>query len=352
MAVKKHYIITFIVVTISILLFFIAHKSSIKIFSNDYIFNEFILKKGYSKECLVLSNEDQIPYNLYLIFKKINTENHISPLFFKNIPNNLSSLSNIDHKRYVFINLLLPLIFQVHQEVLEQRNEVLAIVSKLLQTQLNEEDLSKIKKLADLYNIPVDNDNFWDYSLALEELLIRTDIIPISLILAMAIKESGWGSSRFIIQSNAIFGQWIFNDSLGNIPLNRLSGKKHSIKTFKSLSDSIRSYYKNLNTHTAYSDFRKQRVALRSNIQDISQEGEFILDAYIQNVIKFKEDEGNIENNKINLIPLALHLHLYSEQGENYTQDLINIIRSNNLTMYDEIKGYTNNINPTCLKIQ
>ena len=46
---------------------------------------------------------------------------------------------------------------------------------------------------------------------ALDKLKRRVDIVPPSLALAQAAEESGWGTSRFAIKGNSLFGQWDFS---------------------------------------------------------------------------------------------------------------------------------------------
>ena len=100
----------------------------------------------------------------------------------------------------------------------------------------------------------------------LDSLLIKVDEIPVSLALAQAVIESGWGTSRFAYEGNALFGQYIWgktND--GIIPNERETDAKYKIKSFNNLSESVASYMKNLNTNFHYNEFRINRFVLRSN---------------------------------------------------------------------------------------
>ena len=100
----------------------------------------------------------------------------------------------------------------------------------------------------------------------LDSLLIKVDEIPVSLALAQAVIESGWGTSRFAYEGNALFGQYIWgktND--GIIPNERETDAKYKIKSFNNLGESVASYMKNLNTNFHYNEFRINRFVLRSN---------------------------------------------------------------------------------------
>ena len=100
----------------------------------------------------------------------------------------------------------------------------------------------------------------------LDALLIKVDEIPVSLALAQAVIESGWGTSRFAFEGNALFGQYVWGaTNQGIIPNERKTEAKYKIKSFNSLSGSVKSYMKNLNTNFHYNEFRINRFVLRSN---------------------------------------------------------------------------------------
>ena len=98
----------------------------------------------------------------------------------------------------------------------------------------------------------------------LDELLIRMDMIPVSIALAQAAKESGWGTSRFALEGNAIFGQWTW-DGQGIAPLKRDGDKNHKILKFPILRASVKAYQNNLNTHKSYSKFTEKRLSSASS---------------------------------------------------------------------------------------
>ena len=140
----------------------------------------------------------------------------------------------------------------------------------------------------------------------LEELWRRVDIIPLSLVLAQSAEESGWGTSRFAAEGNALFGQWAWGKNAIK-PKEQRSGKgDYGIARFDSPLESMRAYMLNLNTHRAYTDLRKARAALRNQGQ--KPDGE----------------------------TLARTLTRYSERGEEYVGTLLSIMKVNNLATADE----------------
>lgn len=137
------------------------------------------------------------------------------------------------------------------------------------------------------------------------ELLKRVDVIPTSLALAQAATESGWGTSRFARQGNALFGVWTWSESAGIIPNDRVQGATHAVKAYESLLESVTHYMDNLNRHAAYEELRQMRANYRA--QGTPPEGS----------------------------TLAGGLIAYSERREVYVEELRSIIRVNNLAQLD-----------------
>ena len=98
------------------------------------------------------------------------------------------------------------------------------------------------------------------------ELLSNVDIIPNSIVLAQAAIESGWGKSRFAKEHNALLENGHITRIKGVVPLEREIGETHLIKSFSSYDNSVSSYFKNINSHHAYKDFREVRNYMRLKI--------------------------------------------------------------------------------------
>ena len=141
----------------------------------------------------------------------------------------------------------------------------------------------------------------------MNELISRIDIIPTSIALAQAAKESGWGTSRFALEGNAIFGQWTWSEN-GIAPLDRESNKKHKILKFPILRASVKAYQNNLNTHKSYKNFRDKRITLREKNKDISG------------------------------LELTETLKNYAQTGSEYIKILNQIIRQNRLTDFEPVR--------------
>ena len=303
-------------------LFVLSYSQVQYIFSNYYILDVFIKKKGYSRKCLILlEDKDNIISYLHSFYKENNSSSVILPVFLNNMPKNFNMLVDSEQQKYVFINILLPFFVKMEKELELERQQVVNLSLKLLETPLSDEDYNAIRSLAYKYNVKIQNDEFWEYTQALEELLIRIDSIPISLSLAMAAKETGWGESRFLIEGNSLFSEWTFTENDGIVPLQRVKKAKHLVRKFSSLEDAIRAYYMNINTHNAYQRFRELRYKMRN-------------------------DDARISSTR-----LAYTLQSYSADPVNYPIALVSLINSNHLTQYDNFLSLSTDFNSTCLRI-
>jgi len=201
-----------------------------------------------------------------------------------------------DAQKQSFVNLVLPLILAANDELLQRREAVQAAVQA--------HDRDKLDQWAVLYRIEAEKLD--DTGLA-ERLLRRVDTIPVALALAQAAVESGWGTSRFARQGNALFGQWAWTESAGMRPL-AASNDRAVVRSFGSLLESVRAYMHNLNTHQNYERFRDARYRLKPQSE----------------AVKARR--------------LAAYLDSYAEIGQAYVEKLLVIISSNNFDHYAEAK--------------
>ena len=214
------------------------------------------------------------------------------------VKNNLENFSIKDRKKK-FIADLFPVIHSANQDIIEKRNIFFEIEKKIQSNNLNVLEAAILKKLFNEYKVK-NND--------LAELKKRIDIVPISLAIAQAAIESGWGTSRFAQEGNAYFGQKIIGIKVDGIRPNDSENPLIKVRIFENLNDSVKAYLNNLNTHFAYKNFRKSRNELRSFGKTL---------------------EGEV---------LANQLKKYSELGNEYINNVQEIIRKNNLSKFDFIE--------------
>jgi Bax protein len=135
----------------------------------------------------------------------------------------------------------------------------------------------------------------------LAALLKRVDTVPAALVVAMAAKESGWGTSRFATVANNYFGIWCFYEGCGVTPLRRKVGLNHEVATFPTVRESVRYYVRTLNTHFAYDGFRNMRAERRfGNVPMVGDELADGLLAYSERGLAYvREVQDMIRHNKL-----------------------------------------------------
>jgi len=226
----------------------------------------------------------------------------VKPIYLMKLPKDLKTLGDTKMKRELFIKIVLPLILDENQKIMDDRKKLFKILAKNFNTVGEKVWLKR---------------RFREYKIEdqdLSKLKIRMDIIPVSIALAQAANESGWGTSRFALEGNALFGQWTWSKK-GISPANKDPDKTHKILQFQILKASVRAYKNNLNTHSAYKEFREVRAQLR-------------------------QDDKQIVG-----LDLTKYLKNYAAIGEKYVSILENIIERNSLTDFDKA-----NLLPTRLK--
>ena len=253
--------------------------------------DEVILPNLNLKTETVLNLFKDVEYDL----GKVRTQKLVKPIYFTQFPRDLDALQSTKLKKETFIKIVLPLIVAENERILEDRNKLILLTKKKFTTDLEKQWLRQ--KLLE-YKVKKGD---------LKELRVRMDIIPTSIALAQAAKESGWGTSRFALEGNAIFGQWTWSGQ-GIAPLNRESDKNHKILKFPILRASVKAYQNNLNTHKSYSKFRQKRSSLRD------------------------------KNKKIKGLELTETLNNYAQTGSEYTKKLNQIIKQNRLTDFEPVK--------------
>ena len=241
---------------------------------------------------------DDLGYDL----KQIRAGKKVKPIYLTKLPKDLRTLGDTKTKRELFIKIVLPLILDENNKIAEDRKKLFKILSKNFNTA---GERVWLKRRFKEYKIE-DKD--------LSKLKMRMDIIPVSIALAQAANESGWGTSRFALEGNALFGQWTWSKK-GISPKNKDPDQNHKILQFQILKASVRAYKNNLNTHNAYKEFREVRAKLRQS------------------------------GTKITGLALIKYLKNYSAIGEKYTEIIEGIIVHNSLTDFDKA-----NLLPTKLK--
>lgn len=176
-------------------------------------------------------------------------------------PPDFAFLEQVDELKSAFFAYFTPII-EWHNTRIERQRATLLIITDTYRNNgfLNLTERRRLGFLAREYHL----DEMQGTQPLLDELWLRVDTVPLELALVQAAKESGWGRSRFTLVANNLFGQWCYRAGCGEIPLNRAAGNRHELEYFDSLSESVRRYMNNLNTHPQYEAFRVLRAAHRA----------------------------------------------------------------------------------------
>ncbi len=219
----------------------------------------------------------------------------VPPVAVRNLPKDLVHLQDVDLKKSLFFRTLLPMALQVNAEIEAERRRLATLKAEIdAGAAPGRADAAWLQALATKYGTAPDD---------LAALLLRVDGVPPSLMLAQAAEESGWGTSRFAREGNAVFGQWTWSDShAGIVPAERGSGETHRIRAFPSVKSAVAAYVRNLNTHPAYERFRLQRAMGASGYE------------------------------------LTATLDRYSERREKYVDTLRSIMTANRLASLDDAR--------------
>ena len=230
-------------------------------------------------------------YNL----KDVRKNKLVKPISLDLLPKEIVKIENAKKRKDLFIQIILPLVIDENNSIKLDRIKLFSILNKSKNTEREQQWLNvKFKQ----YGV-VNKD--------LPTLKVRMDEVPVSMAIAQAAKETGWGTSRFAQEGNALFGQWTWSGE-GIKPADAEDDSTHKVMRFKVLQASVKAYQRNLNTHSSYKDFRSARAELR--------------------------DEGK----KLDSMMLSEYLDKYAETGKEYVKILQQIIRQNNLTDFDDAK--------------
>ncbi len=179
------------------------------------------------------------------------------------LPEVYKDIENTKHRKAMFMRILLPLVLLENENLERVRNRMNSLLAKIEQgRELTYGQLTELNSLAQRYRV---KGNPLTSSEARKMLRKRVDVVPPSLAIAQAANESGWGSSRFAMEASNLFGIWTFNKNQGVVPDKRDNGKKHLIRKFDSLRDSVRVYMHTLNTHQAYTELREIRSYMKES---------------------------------------------------------------------------------------
>ncbi len=212
----------------------------------------------------------------------------VIPVLYQKAPN----LADMDYKERMqkFIDMMIPSVLMAREKIIQQRYKVLEINARIRSGKASVQDsmyLDEMKKLFKTNRV--------------SDVLQRLHPHPVSIVLAQAAIESGWGTSRFFREANNIFGIWSYNSNEKRIKAGGSRGDTNVyLRKYDSLFESIYDYYLTIAKANAYKEFREARL-------------------YSDNPYR-----------------LIWHLSRYSEMRYEYVRSLRNVIEFNDLHSYDD----------------
>jgi len=219
-----------------------------------------------------------------------------------------SAIRDVKQKKKQFFDFIRPSVERKNHELLAIRATLSTWLEKIsLDLSLNEAELVQLHLLVKRYRVSKKASVLQQVN----ELLVRVDIIPVSLVLVQAANESAWGTSRFSRIGLNFFGIWCYRQGCGMVPSGRNNGAKHEVEAFQSVDASIARYFNNINSHNAYQVFRTIRFELRA------------------------------QNQPLNAEVLATGLLAYSERGADYVVDITAMLRHNKKYLGDNVVSTT-----------
>lgn len=233
--------------------------------------------------------------------ERVRERARVPRLLIAALPKDIVDVTRPAHRKATFIKSMLPIVLHVNERVLRQRTRIIELrTAAAAGTPLAPEDEGWLHWISDYYGLKK-----FDF----EALLERVDIVPPALAIAQGAEESGWGTSRFAREGNAIFGQRAYRPGrAGIVPKKRPDGETFKVRAFNDLVEGVAAYVHNLNSHFAYDRFRDARAAMRAA-------------------------EETVDGKR-----LITTLDRYSERGQDYIDTIKSIMRVNRLDVFDRAR--------------
>ena len=248
----------------------------------------------------VMARFDSLDYDLAAVRS---TATPVPRVYLDTLPDDLAAISSTDAKKRLFVQAVLPIILRINEEIVASRWRLKRLEEKIMWPgTVTPADREWLVATAERYGtVPFD----------IPSLLSRMDAVPPSLALAQGAEESGWGTSRFAQEGNALFGLYTYDSVSGMVPERRDADSRHRVRSYITLLEAVGAYVHNLNTHPAYEDFRDRRASLRRADRPLGGHD------------------------------LAGQLQSYSERREAYVETIRQLIRQNRLGDFD--RAWLNN---------
>lgn len=210
---------------------------------------------------------------------------------------NFKKYREVSKKKKAFFDFLYPVIREENQVLLEIRWRLLRDIDWTLP-----QHAEWLVALGESYRV-TEGATINETRL---QLLEKVDVVPPSLAMAQASKDSLWGTSRFATSANNLYNHRCYSRGCGIVPKNRNRGSSYELQKYADVGGSVAQYIHVLNSHPKHREFRRLRRIAREEVRFIY---------------------GN---------ELAFGLSSYSSRGDSYVAELQSALRINKLVNYDK----------------
>ncbi len=178
----------------------------------------------------------------------LHADSLVKPFIYTEVPD--LSVLNKEERKKRFIHLLLPSILLAQEKMASQLEQVKLLIERKEVESYSLNDSLLLDEYLERFNAQNPQD-----------LINRMQPSPVSIILAQAAIESGWGTSRFFMEANNVFGIWSFNSEEDRIRAGQSrGGRSVYLRSYDSLFDSIYDYLMVIARGNAYKDYRETLV--------------------------------------------------------------------------------------------
>jgi Bax protein len=145
--------------------------------------------------------------------------------------------------------------------------------NQLVKDKIRQETIKHIKSIGSFYEPKIDTSSSDKFIVSMKKCIAYINIdlnkqeqIPTLLIIAQAIVESDYGTSRFAKEGNALFGVRVWSKN-GILPLKQDPSISWRVKTYKTKCSSVKDYVSILNNNHHYSQFRQVRMRTKDPVK-------------------------------------------------------------------------------------
>lgn len=181
-------------------------------------------------------------------------------LFVRSVPEDFNREKYDEVRPALFYEMMLPVILKANETLAAERERLMRLKREFDDTgDLSAQSMEELREWIKRYDVKPSD----DLDTLFNALIPRVDGVTPTLLLTMAAQDSGFGTSRYAREYNAVFHQRDWNGN-GAVPDEvQKEGPQYRIKVFNSLYDAVISQIHYLNTNGYFENYRIARAKYR-----------------------------------------------------------------------------------------